>query len=242
MKVTVIPGTQALHLEHPDFAGERFMMQFPEIVSDRHGPIIGWDRHPDKWDITAGSAGWSIDIPNAARMEATLVFESEKILANVTLTNLSDRTWQDANAFTCFVYGCVPAFDDPEMERTFLPVGNTWRSVADVWAESYPGDRIYTFYPVAGGADMQKLWLRYQEQCQLCDVMLSRGAIAAVSSDRQWVAGMCTPVPAFVFNNRKGRCLHACPLMRTVQPGQTTDCASTIHIFRGTLEDLAARC
>ena len=71
----------------------------------------------------------------------------------------------------------------------------------------------------------------------LCCLHLICGAGCVVSRDGRWVAGISCERPAYVFCNRKERCLHANPVFDDLKPGQTARASSYIHILRGDIGD-----
>lgn len=237
---TEIPH-QTLGFEMPELPGETFRLVVPELISDTEEALLPWGHPSPKWNIDQESARCSIEVSGTLRMAAQVLFQPEKIDVVVTVCNLSDRTWEQANLFTCFAYFKAPLFDDTDLTRTYFPVGpGTWKPVGDMYAEHSPGDGPYTFFAVRGGPTLSDLWVcRQIKQNHTQEV--SRGAACVVSSCGQWVAGMTSSNPAYVFNNRSDCCIHADPLLGTIKPGETTQALSTVHIFRGSVEDFDAR-
>jgi hypothetical protein len=174
-------------------------------------------------------------------MKAQVLFLEQKIETRVTMTNLSQRMWDKVNAFTCFAFYSAPAFDDPQLTRTYVPVEEGWKSIAQLFADHDPGDGPYTFFPVAGGPRLDDLWL-CRKIPQRHPQTVSRGCACVVSSDGRWIAGMAARTPAYVFNNRRERCVHANQLIQSVAPGETTEGISVVYIFSGTLDDFTKRC
>ncbi len=242
-KIKIWPDEQkqTIGFELPELPREVFKIVIPELVSDAEEPIIPWEQPSPKWDIDQTSARWSTEIHNTVRMKSEVHFDGEQITARVKLTNLSPRSWEKVNAFTCFAYYAAPSFDDPELRRTYFPVNKKWKSVSELFAEHDPGSGPYTFFPVAGGPRLQDMWLG-RKIPQHHPQVVSKGCACVVSKDGSWIAGMTTRVPAYAFHNRRERCIHADPFLGTVVPGATIEGISTIHIFRGTLADFMKRC
>ncbi len=232
---------QTIGFELLELPGEKFKVVIPELVSDAQEPIVPWAQASPNWEIGEDRARWSVEIPKSVRMEAKVHFASGQIETRVKVTNLSHRTWEKVNAFTCFAYYSAPSFDDPELTRTCFPVNGKWKSVAELYAEHNPGDGPYTFFPVAGGPRLEELWLG-KKIPQHHPQVVSKGCACVVSRDGKWIAGMTTRVPAYVFNNRRERCIHADPFMGSVRPGETTEGVATIHILRGALADFMKNC
>ncbi len=232
---------QTLAFELPQLPGETFKIVIPELVSDNKEPIIPSSLPSPNWDIEKEAARWQAEIRDVVRMEAAVLFRDEQIQTSVTVTNLSHRIWENVNAFTCFAYYDAPLFDDPKLTRTYLLVEEEWKSIAELFAENSPGNGPYTFFRVRGGPALEDMW-NYRRINQIHPQVVSRGCCCVVSTDGQWIAGMTTRKPAYVFNNRNERCIHADPDMGNVAPGETSKGNSTVHIFRGTLGDFVERC
>jgi len=136
------------------------------------------------------------------------------------MTNLSDRRWELATAFTCFAFFKAPLFDNPELDRMMLPVagnGGRWRGYL---RKIIPVTDCILFSPVVGGPQLMEIEvvrLIKQTHPQVIDY----GACCVVSKDGKWVAGVSTQQPAYLFCNRRLRCLHADPLYEPIAPGQT---------------------
>jgi hypothetical protein len=240
MKITQEAQKQTITFELPELPGETFRITIPEIIADAEEVIVPWSQPSPNWEIGEDYARWSAEETELFSMQAEVVFRGEQILTTIRLTNLSSRTWKQVHSFTCFAFWEAPLFDDPDLSRMYLPVGEGWRTVGDLFAEHYPGERIHTFFPVAGGPTLESMWL-----CRMIPQWYPRpvsgGGGCVVSRDGKWVAGMSTQNPAFLFVNRQERCIHANPLHPTIAPGETVEGTSVIHIFRGSLQDFAER-
>ena len=232
---------QTIAFETQWLQGQVFKIVIPELISDSLEPIVPWSQRTPEWTLGEDFARWEVEIPDRVHMEAEVLFQAERILARVRVTNLSTRAWELLNPFVCFAYYAAPLFDDPQLTRTFLPVEGAWKSIADLFAESDPGKGPYTFFPVSGGPALGDMWV-CRRIGQFHPQVVSRGCACVVSSDGCWVAGMTAENPAYVFANRRERCIHADPLLGRVGPGETGTGTSSIHIFRGGLVDMEAWC
>lgn len=230
---------QSITFEPDGLPGEVFRITIPEIVSDGGGVIVPWSQPSPNWDIDERSAGWFAEAPGRFGMTASVTFTDGPIATTVALTNLSPNTWTRVTAFTCLAYWESPLFDDPDLSRTYVPVENGWKAVGELFRDHDPGGRPYTFFPVEGGPPLASLWL-CREIPQWHPCRLARGAACVVSRDGRWVAGMSAEAPAFVFVNRRERCVHANAVVERVAPGETAVARSTIHIMRGGLPEFTA--
>jgi hypothetical protein len=238
---TPVVCCQSIGFELPELPGEEFRIVIPELISDTKEPILPWEQPPPNWDIRENLARCLIEIHNTIRMEAEVRFCDERIEARVMVTNLSQRSWEMVNAFTCFAFYAAPSFNDPQLTRTYFPVNGQWKSVAELFREHDPGTGPYTFFPVAGGPPLDDLWL-CRKIPQRCPQVVSNGCGYVVSTGGDWIAGMTTRTPAYVFHNRREPCIHVDPLMGTVAAGATAEGISNIYIFRGTVASFMKRC
>jgi len=121
-KVKITPVTslpqQNIGFELPELPGEEFRIVIPELISYREEPILPWSTPSPKWEIGDNLARFLIEIPHEIRMETEVRFLGEEIRTTVRATNLSERSWQKANAFTCFAFYAAPLFDDSQLTRT----------------------------------------------------------------------------------------------------------------------------
>ena len=241
MKIWRETQAQTIGFELPGLPGDVFKLVIPELISDSKDSLLPWE-HPISLDVSESSACCMTEILNVIRMEAKLVFEKEYIDIIINVTNLSKRLWKKVNIFTCFAFYSAPMFNDPKLERTFLPINvNEWKSIAELFAEHAPGDGPFTFFSVQNGPELSELWV-YRQINQKHPQVVFPASPCVVSQDGVWVAGITTPSPAYVFNNRKECCLHAAPLLDDIKPGIVMSSVNRIYIFQGTPNDFMMRC
>lgn len=232
---------QTLGFELPELPGEEFRIALPELVSDNTQALLPWGFASPGFEIERNVARLHIEVPGRIRMEGRINFLADRIEAWVRAKNLSGDSWDGLNAFTCFACYKAPSFHDPQLVRTYLPVGRSLKSIADLFSEHDPGSDPKTFFGVASGAKLDDLWACREIRQHYAETV-SGGCACLVSNDRKWVAGITTQKPAYLFNNRELSCIHADPLMGRVPPGGTAEGLSTIYIFPGTKEDFLERC
>lgn len=234
-------GRQTLGFVLPQLPGEEFRIAIPELISDRRQAILPWGFASPDFEIRKDLAQLQIEVPGRIGMEATIRFLEEKIEASVRVTNLSTDTWDDLNAFTCFACTKAPSFHNPDLRRTYIPMGGALKPIAELFAKKSPGSDPKTFFAVAGGPLLDDLWACRQLRQRYADPASTACACLA-SADGRWVAGIHTQQPAYLFNNRDLSCIHADPLLGTVLPGGSAEGFSAIHIFPGRIEDFVKRC
>lgn len=245
--VKIIPGKdtssdrQTIYFELPCLPGQIFRLIIPELISDAEDDPLPWGHaSPERWEIGKNRASYRVVIEGVIRAEVEVLFKGERIEARVSVTNLSERVWRHSNAFTCLLLKGASLFSDPQLARTHVPVGDDWKPLSELFRETSTGNAA-TFCKVKGGSHLKNLWV-CREITNHCPRHLSHGSICVASKDAQWVVGMTSPDPAYVFNNPGLPCIHADPLLGTIEPGATAEGVSVIHVFRGTVEDFAERC
>lgn len=233
MKIYPDKQDQTIAFEIDPLPNEVFKIVIPEIVSHNDQVIIPWSEKVPQWTIRSDFASWHCEIPSVVDMVAEICFSTKKIEAVVTVTNLSRQGWELTNAFTCFAFYQAPLFDDPRLERIYLPVANDWESLASVLAQApCPGEAPCTFFQVEGSANISDLWLgRTIDQTH--SQAIKQCAVCVVSQNNQWVAGITTYRAGYVFVNRRERCIHANPVYDFIPPGDTASERCIIHIMKG---------
>jgi hypothetical protein len=231
---------QTLGFERGDLPADEFRIALPELLSDADRPILPWGFVSPQFEIRDHVAQLRIELPGEVRMRAGVHFGHDRIKAQVSATNLSRREWRMFNAFTCFACHKAPSFHDPAATRTYFPVDGKWTSVSELPGRGSSGSP-FTFLRANGGPDLDEFWVCRQLH-GYCPEPASQNCACVISADGNWVAGVTTRSPAYLFNNQKLTCVHAAPLVRTVPPGATTEAESTIFVFRGTIGAFAEKC
>ena len=93
---------QTLGFQIPDLPGEQFRIALPELLSDADQPILPWGFVSPEFEIRDNVARMVIELPGVIQMEARVYFTEDRIKAQVSATNLSNREWKMFNTFTCF--------------------------------------------------------------------------------------------------------------------------------------------
>jgi len=227
---------QTIAFEIDELPNQVFKIVIPEIITDTQEALIEWNHKVPEWDVGPTHANWRCEVAGVIRMKAMIDFGQEVIEARLEMTNLSEKTWELANAFTCFAFYQAPMFNNPELDRMMFPVDGQWRSVADLFAEADPGPGPYTFFKVAGGPNPYDMVV-VQRVDQLHRRIVDYGAACVVSKDGEWVAGAYSARPAYVFCNRRDGCVHANPYYDPIGPGEMAVESTYIRIMRGSVAD-----
>ena len=69
----------------------------------------------------------------------------------------------------------------------------------------------------------------------------TRGVMAAVSQDHQWVVGIAWQDPARIASNALWPCMHVMPRVENVAPGKAARFHGRFYFLHGTLNDLLVR-
>ena len=232
---------QTIWFELDALPGQVFRVVVPELVSDDGAAYLPWGHpSPRQWQLAKDQATFVVRVADVIDTQAEVLFAERQIEVRVRVTNRSQQTWHDTNAFTCFTFTHARLFDDKRMARSFVQVGAKWRTLADFFRASSPGGGALTFLGVQGGPDVRKLWVAQQIK-QVHPQRVATGRACLQSLDGSWVAGIATPTPAYVFNNAGLPCLHADPLLGDIEPGRSATASSFLYVLRGSLEDFIKR-
>jgi hypothetical protein len=129
------------------------------LLSDADQPILPWGFVSPEFEIRDNVARMVIELPGVIQMEARVYFTEDRIKAQVSATNLSNREWKMFNTFTCFACHKAPSFHDPEATRTYFPVNGKFTPIAELRSQCGPVNGPFTFLRVAGGPDLDDFWV-----------------------------------------------------------------------------------
>ena len=134
----------------------------------------------------------------------------------VRLTNLSSRTWPNANMPVCVQLGTAPDLRDPELQRTWHHTKDGWRKFAPTDAKPvYPGGcHFFGGMRLGEGNDSGRAEIRVASKCGQWH--LSHSFDNAVS-----VGGNC---------HESICCIHANPVVGELKPGETKESRGWLRV------------
>ncbi len=85
---------QTIGFGMPDLPGQTFRLVVPELISDSRNPILPWSTPSPDWEVGEESARCVIEIVGMIRMSAEVLFSGDRIVIDVSVSNLSEVVWE----------------------------------------------------------------------------------------------------------------------------------------------------
>ena len=231
-------GRQTLGVRLRCLPRDEFRIAVPELLSDADQAILPWGFPSPHFEIADDRAQLCIDLPKVVRMEATVQVCEGSIEIRVKATNLSAYRWERLNAFTCFACHHAPSFDNPLADRTKFLIGTRWQSVARLRSIGGQDRTPFTFCPVRGAPRPNRLWVCRQLRGRVLRAAANPSA-CVISADGKWAAHITSRSAGYLFSNRQLTCVHACPLLGDLAPGESGEGVNVIRVLPGAAENPA---
>jgi hypothetical protein len=236
-----LPKTQTLEIISSDLRDDTFRYCIPEAIGSTGGAL---------WMNTAAEEAeihWEEPDPGVFRyawQRAGVLWYSVTARARdgvveveVKVKNLGTTAWPASLSFSCLQVGATPSFADYDGTRTMLLVDDRWTPITQLPRRDSPRPTLQLWYLKGGARD-----LPFVEKFKATSSALPAGVIAVQSYDRSHVVALTADRPLFLFGNLEYGCIHCCPNLGTVQPGQVGTATHKVIIGANTtLEALRAR-
>lgn len=226
------PGLWPIAYRLAAMPGQQFVVYFPECMTSRE--FVNFWQHRTTWAIEGPEARASAQAPEYAH-EVVLRYRQGpgelRLDWTCAFENRTAGALHDLAAFNCVFLANAPLFKDTGMARTWCRDESGALVRLDTVAKT-KAPRTLQFYPVAGGADLPRCaWLATLEAA--CSRRLSGDRIWVDSVDGRWRLETIVEGPvAYFFNNWEDDhgCIHAAPLLGTVEPGATATVRGCVRI------------
>ncbi len=225
--------------EVPVFPVDSFTVAFPEGVGDTANPK--WC-HVIKAEWTEKEDGkWRSDQTLEGELVYTIDIEPHEDYIDFwqTLTNKSEKKWEQSFAFDCFNFAGSVEMTDHECTRTWVRTGGEFKRLTEI-PRTF-GDRpTINLYSVEGApAGMDIPFVANYKSTPL-DVAIE-GWMAVVSADGKRLLATVSKQCLFTFQNIEYSCIHTGPGFGALEPGQTGKALTRLYFVEASLEDWYAR-
>ena len=218
----------------PAFPREQFNLGIPESIGDAARSIwfggieVAWSE---------GEAGaWVQKATKEGELsyEITLTPYEDVVDIDMTLTNLSDRTWAQSQAFNCFNCG-APSVSDHECVRHWCRVGGEFKRLVEV-PRKFSRRATVQLYSVEGQPPGAEIPFVHQFKATPEDVALE-GWLAVESRDGERLVATASKPALFLFQNMEYSCIHASPGFGPLEPGETGKALNKVYFVEASLQD-----
>ena len=214
-------------------------LRLPEVINDDSRRIVYTEANLTGgivWRISPEGAitgEWKRTGLAAYRIKASP--QSDGVLLDWVITNLSRAPWNDAAGNICMRSDTVPVLFDPSGNQIFLRAERKWVSAADT------GNVGSTWY-LPPGRKVAGIMQPYVQEgsYRISQFRPDEAIIAVRSHDCSWVLAQAWPESRYLLANIQPRyqCCEAPPYLGDILPGKTVRITGKLYFIRGTLDDL----
>jgi len=233
------PGAMALGIRDiPAFPGEGFGAGWPESIGDAARAVWFGNITPERRDL--GDGAWEQTGKRDGEVSYRITFTATEDTVDVqqSVTNLSDRVWEQSLAFNCFQCGSAPSIQDHECLRHYVGLDGEPRRLIEIPRQFGPRPTVQ-LYSVEGqplGRDIPFV----AGFAATPDVVLE-GWFAIVSRDGKRLVATVSKPTLFLFQNMEYSCIHAAAGFGRLAPGETGEAESRLYFVESSLVDWHAR-
>lgn len=236
-----VQGKMMCNAVVPKLSHRVFGLGIPETIGCREQMWLV--NHPDvriAWEVDTETGTVSTTWTDEAVIAYTvyLIPSEDYVDIEMTITNLSDKTWHDVFSFNCVSPARAPDLNDSALVRTYMSVAGRPKALSET-------TRITGHMPTVG------VYLPHSHEQH---VPPFAGAFEATSTDRTdgaWLVTVSESDSAymatasgdamFLFDNTRLGCIHSSPSFGAIEPGNEKTVVSRVYLAHGTLDDFLSR-
>ena len=185
---------------------------------------MNWEQRGDVWH-------GALEYKDVVAWSAEVTSSDDYIDIGFTLENPSDKVWESTLAFTCINPGSMNTFRDYETKRTYVRRSGKFRSLLQIPRKisSRPPVQLFSVPGAPLGMDIP-----FVAGFDATPVEPAEPLLAIVSHDKRHVLAVATDRPYFLFQNCEYSCIHSCPTMGRLEPGQQGTSRTRVYLLRDT--------
>jgi hypothetical protein len=229
-------GVQILNV--PAFPGNAFGGSFPEAIGDSARSFWFGNIKPE-WATDGDKVIGKGAQPNELDYTVTFTTTDETVDVVTEVTNRSDQSWKQSQAFNCF--SPIGALDvrDHDCLRHWVGVKGKPTPLLRVPRKFGPRPTIQ-LYAIDGGPKWQDIPFVANFRCSPDDVHLDPW-MAIESKDRKRVIATAAKPCLYLFQNMEYSCIHAASGFGTLNPGQSGRSLTRLWFVRQGIREWYAR-
>ncbi len=219
----------------PGFEGDVFELNFPESIGptnySRWFDIIqcSWQEHEDSnWS----GRGWV-----EGEIEYTIDVEIHEDYVDfiLRLTNKSDETWEETQAFNCVSARYAPSVRDHECKRHWVRTGGVLKTLIELPRVFGPRPALQ-LYSVESAPEGKNIPFVEAFHSTPEDVAIE-GWMAIRARDGKHLLATVSKPALYTFQNREYSCIHSAPTFGALKPGETGTALTRVYFVEATVEE-----
>jgi len=240
IRVTGQPRSMSLLLQDvPAFPGATFNAGIPESIGESARPLwfgnLQADWNPPRDGVLTGGA----EQAGALKYTVSVTSTEDTVDLRLSLTNLSDRAWDQTIAFNCFSPIGVREVRDHECLRHWVGMQGKLVRLRSQPRKFGPRPAIQ-LYPVEGAPPWREIGFVRNFDCTPDGVHFEPWMAIESRDGRRTIATVSKP-GLFLFQNRAYSCIHCGPTFGPLAPGRTGHGFTRLYLVQQPLKEWYAR-
>ena len=218
-----------------------FALTIPETIGSKEGMILNfpstniiWEG-PDDHGIVRTS--WTTE--GAISYELVLTPDYDFVDAKMTITNLTDRVWNDVWSFNCLNPTRAIAYKDTLMQRTYMSDENGPKLLSETKRIKGPRPTIGVYF--SDGAEDPEGYPFVRDFQATSPHRTNGNYLVTLAESGDSYMAATSPESLFLFNNLKYKCIHSIPNFGVIAPGRSKTVTSRFYFAKGNLESFVDR-
>jgi hypothetical protein len=243
IQLTPVQGKMVAVARVPALGGQSFSLGIPETIGSRERMILNFPEVDGKIAWTGPAEDGSIESEWTTRgmihYRARLVPGEDWVDIEMTIQNLSGVTWHDVFAFNCLNPTGAKAFQDWNLERSYMShQGQPLRMAETTRVQGHmPTVQFYVHEQTPPGRESAFV----RGFSAISPHRTTDSWIMTLSEDRKSHMAATSLDSLFLFNNLDRCCIHAAPSFGDIGPGERSTTVARLYLAHGGLDDFLAR-
>ncbi len=224
-------GDMRVKVTAPGMPEEPFALIVPETIGEEKE--VPADKEIAPWWGTDEGGGLSYTWRTEGKVEfsAKLSAGEDTIDAAFEIRNISPRAYKNVFVFTCMNPGHEPgdaaSFREPAVKGPSIRMGGRFVRIYDLPA--HKGPRAYMHFIMSSEAGLEALPGSHEAFRDHHEETADCGFIASEGGNGYTIAMACEHA-LFLFDNRRCWCIHACPNVGELGPGEEKKALQRMYI------------
>ena len=242
--ITLEPKDGSMHVRVlvPGLEDEPFVIIFPESIGARDDLPAHKEVKPEWETLPDGGLGYTWHKEDWVHVRAEMRPGADFIDMNLTVKNLSEKTWNEVFAFNCLSPDAgeadAPSFRTPQSRGTFIVTEGGLTKIGEIPPHNGPNPKLHFIF-TRETIDLPRCY--YESLQNSHDTPVTESFIATVSQDGERVIAMGCKQALFLFQNDQFTCIHASPFFGDMAPGEERSIRQRAYFMQASLEEVHDR-
>jgi hypothetical protein len=218
-----------------------FALTIPETIGCREGMILNFPSTNIRWKGPNANGvvhtSWTTD--SLVSYSLTLAPAYDFVDAEMTITNLTNKTWRDVWSFNCLNPVRAEPFKDTLMQRTYMSTEKGPLLLSKTKRVMGPKPTIGVYFREQV---IQPEVFPFVSEFHATSPNRTNGNyLVTLSESGNAYMAATSPNALFLFNNLKFKCIHSAPNFGNIEAGESKAVTCRFYFAEGNLDDFIDR-